>query len=391
MKQFRIFAVISDLHIGNTRISAKKMKDMLKEQFIEPIKKMKQLDAIIVAGDVSHTGLYLSSDYADLYLWFFRRIYSIAEKRKATVVVLEGTYSHDMDHLSNIDYMVDNEDGVDFRIYRQFTSDYLFKDFKILALPDKRVTAKSKKYLENLLEDEYDMIIGHGMIDKMEFPHQESENFNTNAYVYRVNELMAISRGPIFFGHIHTHTVINEKFHYVGSFTKLERGNGTHGFLVCGINTKDSSQFKCEQYVNKESMNYHHIKIEGEDLITYDIYDIIKNLQVYLKSVPDRDLVTIRIKYESNGTLVDKVSLIDETFKRDERVSVVKKLINRNLDDREQRLKVKKEKFSYLFDKNLKLEDIIVMYYENEIKPKNQRYKNIILTSEMVEEIINDF
>ena len=118
-RQYKVWAAIGDLHIGNRNIPAKTMKQQLRKHFFDVLDKCSVLDGIFVLGDVSHQILSLNSDYSELYLWFWVKLYKLAKRKGATVIALRGTASHECDHASNIMYLVQDgiEEGVDFRYY----------------------------------------------------------------------------------------------------------------------------------------------------------------------------------------------------------------------------------------------------------------------------------
>jgi hypothetical protein len=393
MSSYKILAFISDIHIGNKNVSPEVLKKMLKNNFIKPLLNMKRLDAIIVGGDVSHSVISLNSEYGELYLWFFNQIYKIAKNRKDNpkIVILEGTPSHDLDHLATVKHLEDNEDGVDFRIYDNYQADYLFEDYRMLVLPDKRLNKPMKQKVLDLLEDEYDLVLGHGLIDKLSFPIQESENLNTEGYHFPIKKLFSITKGPILFGHYHKYTNIENKFFYSGSFTKLERGEGIHGFLVIGINDADHSQFIVEQYVNVDSVDYHEITINEKELIEYDAVDIINAIKDLIIVSGKNDLFTIRISIENNTYITDKVFMIDDAFRGNKNISIIKKVYNKSQSEKSISIKKKKERLSYIFDPSLTVEEVFIRYYNEEIRPNNPKYKDTELDIKMVSDIIMGF
>jgi len=388
MRNYKVIACIADIHLGNKNIEMPVMKAMLKNNFLDPLSKLAVLDAIIVAGDISTSVLSLNSEHGQLYLWFFNQLYKIGLNNGVSIIVVEGTKSHDQDHLSAIDHLCDNDEEVDFRIFRNYESTYLFEDYRMLVLPDKRVNSKMKPKLEALLNDKYDIIIGHGMIDTIDFPAQESEHLNAEAYRFPVKQMMDNCTGPIFFGHIHTHTNIGNKFYYCGSFTKLERCAGEHGFLICAISNRDHTSFKVEHYINKDSIDYHNIKITEEEIEKYDGIEIVEAVRRFIADSGANDLFTLRVRIQDDTYINDKIMMIDDAFRSNRRVSVVKKVHNKKEEESTATIKEKKTRLAYIFDDSLSLEDVFVRYYEEEIRYKNPKYKDIALTHEDVSDIL---
>ena len=84
-REYKIIVALADLHIGRKSVSAETMKKQLKKNFFKIVEKMEPIDLITVCGDASHIILSLNSDYAELYNWFFSKLYRIAKKKNATI------------------------------------------------------------------------------------------------------------------------------------------------------------------------------------------------------------------------------------------------------------------------------------------------------------------
>lgn len=368
MRQFKVIVALADLHIGVRHISAATLKKQLKKHFFKPLEDLAYLDGIFILGDVMHTIVSLNSDYAELFYWFIDKVYKIARKRGSTVVIVKGTISHDNDQLNNIKSYVKNDDGVDFRVYDTVEEITLWDDYKVLILPDVRV--KQLKDIDDLLEPcKYDMILGHGLIDQMQFFVQESENMPTKTHVYNVDKLMAASKGPVLFGHIHQYQHVSQKFYYVGPFTMLERGWSDAGFAVVGIYDKDRTKFKVEHWTNPDSAEYYEIKVTQDMLSTVPIDDIIAAIDEIASEGKDNDLFTLRITRGAESESSDKVMMLENRYRKDHRFSIIKKIKNAREQEKESEQKKRKDKFAYLMDESMELPSILYTYYIDEVKP----------------------
>lgn len=369
MRKFKVFACLADLHIGNHRISAASMKKQLKEHCLRTLKDMKYLDGIFILGDLLHTIVSLNSDYSELYLWFVDQIYKIAKKRNSTVIIIKGTPAHDNDQLTNIHSYMDNDDGVDFRIYETVEEITIWDDYKVLILPDVKVAHK-KEIEKHLTKDKrYDLILGHGLIDTMKFFVQESENMPTKTYEYNVDDLIASSKGPVLFGHIHQYQSVRRHFYYVGPFTLLERGGVNSGFAVCGIYDKDRTKFKVEHYLNPDAANYYDFHITRKILSEYPIDEIFEAIDDLLKPTKENDLITLRITRGDDIGDADKVYMLESRYRKDRRISIVKKVKTEKEEESEKENTARKEKYSYIMDTNLSMAEILFKYYETEVLP----------------------
>lgn len=369
MREFKIIAALADLHIGVKHVSAKTLKEQLKDHFFKPLEDMKYLDGIFLLGDLMHTIVSLNSDYSQLFHWFIDRVYKIAKKRGATVIIIRGTISHDNDQLDNIRHYIKNDDGVDFRIYDTVEEITLWDDYKVLVIPDVKVKQLKDvgKYLKE--PNKYDMILGHGTISQMQYVIQESENMPTKTYIFDADELIQASKGPVLFGHIHQYQSIQRHFYYVGPFTMLERGTTDAGFAVVGIYDKDRSKFKVEHYLNPDSAEYHELVVTRSILRDIPIDEIVEAIDEVAKDAKSNDLITLRIVLDDNRESADKVMILENRYRKDRRFSIIKKVKSKQEQDREKEQEKRREKVAYLMDENMELPSILYTYYTNEVKP----------------------
>lgn len=382
-KKYKLIAALADVHIGARHIPAEDLKQQLKEHFFKVVENW-DLDGIFLLGDTFHTGLSLNSEYSKLAMWFFNKLYKLARKKHATVVVLLGTRSHDQSQLANIMPYVNNDDGVDFRIYETIEEITLWGDYKALVLPD--IQVKQLEDVDQYLTKgkQYDFILGHGMIEQLQYVQQESENIPTKQYIYDAKKLMKACRGPVLFGHVHQYQHLDQKFYYVGPFTMLERGWQDAGFAVIGISDADHSKYKVEHYINPDSANYYNLVVTKKLLEEIPIDDIVAAIDDILAEAKPNDLITLRINRTSEIESADKVLLLENRYRDDKRISIVKKIKSKQEAEREQEHEEVLRQCAYLMDESLDLYDIAYQYYINDVKPTipDQRSPEASLTKE---------
>ena len=377
-RQFKIFVAISDIHIGVKHISAESMKRQLKKHFIDVIKQMSIIDGIFVTGDILHSIISLNSDYSELYFWLIDQIYKIAQEKGSTVIIIKGTRSHDNDQLNNIKHYQLNEDGVDFRIYERPEEIRIWDDYKVLVLPDVKV--RDAKEIDELLTKKYDMILGHGTIEAMQFFIQESEESPMKTYIYDSDKLMECSRGPVIFGHIHQFQHLQNHFYYVGPFTLLERGTTNPGFIIGGIYDKDRTKFKVEHYDNPDSPKYFEWIITKQMLSDYDAPELMGAIDELLEDVGKNDLITLRITRGDELSASDKVMMIESRYRADKRFSIIKKIKTKKEEEREIAAVEKKNRYSYVMDKSISLGKMLFRYYTEDVKPTITDISSPLLT-----------
>lgn len=369
MRDCKIFCALADLHIGNKNIQPDDMRRQLKKHFFKVVSSFPALDGIFICGDILHTIISLNTDYSELYLWFIDQVYKLARKKHATVIIVKGTPSHDNDQLSNIRSYQWNEDGVDFRIIEKPEVITIWDDYKVLVLPD--VRPKELKEIDVLLDEykQYDLILGHGTVDAMKFFIQESEHYSTKTYVYNVDKLKQCCKGPVLFGHIHQFQCIRDQFYYIGPFTLLERGGLNAGYVVGGIYDKDRTKWKVEQYENPDSAQYYDLIISKDIMDEHPIDEIIETIDDILKDAKENDLVTLRITRGDSMDAADKVLMLETRYRKDKRISIVKKIKTKSEEASERENQERKDKFSYIMDNTESMSSIMYKYYQTEIVP----------------------
>ncbi len=391
MREFKIFAAIADIHIGNKRVKAESLKQQLKDHFFKFLKNSKYLDGIFICGDILDTILSLNSEYSNLYLWFIDHVYKIAKKKGSTVIIVKGTISHDNDQLNNIKSYINNDDGVDFRIYDTVEETTIWKNYKVLILPD--VKPKQLQDIDRYLTEDkkYDIILGHGLIADMKFFIQESENMPTKTYVYDTDKLINSCKGPILFGHIHQYQTVKNHFYYIGPYTLLERGGLNSGFVVGGIVDCDKSKFKIEQYVNPDSARYYELNIGKKVMDNYPIDDIFQAIDEEIENAKDNDLITLRITRGDAIDSADKILLLESRYRDDPRISIVKKIKTKAEEETEKSNQDRKDKYSYIMDSNLSIAAIIYKYFQDEVVPTIKDKKDTSgITEEDFKRILNE-
>ena len=392
MRKFKIIAAIADIHIGVKHISPSTLKQQLKDHFLKVLKDLKYLDMICILGDILHSVVSLNSEYSELYLWFINKVYKIAKQRGAAVIIIRGTKSHDNDQLQNIRSYINNDDGVDFRIYETIGETTIWDNYKILLLPD--IHVKKKDEIERYLTEDkkYDLILGHGLIDRMRYFIQDSESMPTHPYVYSVEKLINSCKGPVLFGHIHQYQCILDSFWYVGPFTLLERGGINAGFAICGIYDKDRTKFQVEHYLNPDSATYYEIKITKKMLDETPIDDLVEMIDDTIENAKPNDLISLKITRGDSLEASEKVALLDARYRKDRRFSITKRIKSKREEEREKENAARKDKFSYIMDDNLTISDIFYKYYQDEVVPSlpDQTGPAATLTIDQFKEVLGE-
>lgn len=348
-------AVIADIHFGAVRPD--QLYNELRNEFLDFIEN-RYIDMIVIAGDFFNSILSLNSQSALRAFAFMKELMYICEKNDIKYVrIIEGTLSHDNYQILNF-RMYESNPKVNFKIITTVTEETLDNGIKILHIPE--------EYMENPLEyyrpfidkeaKYYDFIFGHGMFKETSFVKEDGENNISKAPIWDSKYLIGLSKGPIFFGHIHTSQIIRKHIYYAGSFSRWVYGQEEKkGFYLIAYDT-DTSRYITQFIENKLAKSYDTIKVHLVEFIEKN-----HNLDHFIEMCKElkKDNLRIQILIESSekdfsyelGFLKEyymgkpgyKLDVIDKREKlQQERVE---EKVNRLMND-----------YSFLFQKDIPIE-----------------------------------
>ena len=341
-------AIIADIHFG--AISPKQLYHELRSGFLDFIKD-RYLDMIVIAGDFYNSVISLNSQTSITAFRFMNELIKICEVNGIKYVrILEGTLSHDNFQIRNFS-MYEANPKVDVKIITTVHSEVL-EGMNILYIPEEYMEDPKTYYDQyfNMPKDYYDFIFGHGMFKEVSFVSDDGENTISQAPIMDSKLLGSICRGPIFFGHIHTPTVIRKHIYYVGSYSRWVYGQEEDkGFYICIYDT-ETSRYLTEFIINKNSRHFDTVKVvldhynkSPEELIAF-----VKQLK--------RDNLRLQLIAESG----DKdhsyfLSFLKEyyTGKQGYKVDIVDKREKLVKQQTEERVKQILTDYHFLFDNSL--------------------------------------
>lgn len=363
-----ITAHISDLHFPV--IDPKKQYSILEDQFIRKLESIPKLDLICVNGDIFDHRIQLSSEGTLYASMFIARLVEIAKSHNATLIILQGTLSHDANQLK-IYYHYMQRTDVDVRIVTNIRFE-MVKNARILCIPE--LYGIPEEYYQEYLFGSgfYDLCIMHGTIHGAVY----GDNVG-NGRLFRIEDFLNCA-GPIISGHIHKPAVFNNHFYYCGSPYRW-RFDDDHfkGFILMSYNL-DSRMYYLD-YEEIISDTYKTISIS--QLINNDPIETIN----YIRSLKEKENIDfIRVKFESNIPGASRMSLNNQ-FRNDD--SVVLDFYSPEKEiakQAEEKIKEDGEKLLFLLDPKLTDEQKFV-YYVNYLK-QDEKY----LTIEELENILKE-
>lgn len=366
MSNILISAHISDLHFPV--MSPQKQYDILYNQFITKIQSLPRLDLICVNGDLFDHKISLSSD-ATLYAsMFIANLVEIAKQHNATLIILQGTLSHDANQLK-IYYHYMQRTDVDVRIVTNIRFE-MVKNFRVLCIPE--LYGIPDEFYQNILfySGLYDICIIHGTIQGAVY----KDNVG-NGRLFTINDFLNC-KGPIISGHIHKADVFYDHFYYCGSPYRWRFDDDCFKGFILMVYNQDDRRY----YVSYEEIFSDTYKtITLDQLINNNPLDTI----AYIRDLKYREGINyIKIKFNSQVSGATRITLNDQ-FRNDETVSFEFYSPEQEIAKQaEEKMIEEEKKVSFLLDSNLTDEQKFVMWV-NYLK-QDERYFTIEELEEML-------
>lgn len=286
---------IADIHFG--AIDPLYMYNALQSQFIDRIAPL-NFDVLAICGDLFDSKFMSNNPIVSYAISFIDNLVNLCRSKNATLVLLEGTQSHDNGQLKLFyHYLADT--SVDVRIVEQVQFE-MIKGMRVLCIPEKYGLTE-EFYRKILFESgSYDMVFMHGTF-KGSFVGSEVSTLNSNkAPVFALSSFINCM-GPILMGHYHINGCYESYAYYHGSAFRYHFGEeAPKGFLVTLYNQMT------RQHLTKL------IEIESHKYVTININDLInedpKTIIDYIKHYQENNGIDfIRVQYDNSSNSMDVV------------------------------------------------------------------------------------
>lgn len=378
MEKTYVISIISDIHWG--AMPADKLYEELDKGFLKYLKSLKILDAVIITGDLFDNKLNLNSDHVKYLFLFIKKLFTICNDKGSKIRFIKGTTFHDNNQLDVLKFF--SNFNVDFKIFETVSNEELFPDFNVLYVPEEYMK-DTEEYYKDYFNKSYDMIFGHGMVNEVAFvaKSQLSEVSMQKAPIFKSENLLNITKGPIFFGHIHKSQCIKDRLYYVGSYSRWVYGEEEpKGFMMCAYTPK-TSKYEVEFIENKNAPLYNTMIIDYSSSFYRD--DQNQQMDYIIRMVTNLTVDRLRIIFNIPETYENPIlltNLINDVFMKYKHIKVV---INNNSKENqkkhemEEKIKLLLTKYDFIFDKGVspeeKLSRFIKIKYNKDITVDNMR------------------
>lgn len=362
-------AHIADIHFG--AMNPQIQYNILKEQFLNKIESLNELDIVSINGDIFHHKFMANSDAVMYACYFIENLITICKKKNATLLIISGTYEHDSDQLK-LFYPYTNGNNGDIRIIEEVQFEYI-KGKKILIIPE--LYGKGRKYYSHYLFNSgfYDAVYMHGTYKNSIYGKTEEDLDSSREPVFDISDFVNC-KGPIIAGHVHTPACFDTYFYYCGCPYRWRFGEEEEkGFIILlhNITTR-------EHYIHFESIkSFRYDTINLDAMIDGDPSEMIK----YIQSLQDQGIDNIRIQLTKNNE--DNLNILRTYYRSNNNIKIESNFKNNKVLEDSKILSEKYKQYDYLLDKSSSPEEKLTKYI-------NQNKGYVYITSDDLIDILKD-
>lgn len=311
---------IADIHFGS--LDPKYTYEQLREQFTKRLYNL-DFDIISICGDLFDSKFMSNNPVISYALLFIDELVQLCRQKNATLLLIEGTESHDNGQLS-LFYHYLQDPTIDIRIVENIRFENV-KGFKVLCIPEK-YGLPEEEYRKVLFESGgYDLCFLHGTI-KGSFRGSEIATLKSNhAPVFSLKSFENCA-GPILCGHYHIAGCYEEYMYYNGSPLRFRFGEEQEkGFMVTLYNPYNRRHYTelvpIDSYIYK-TININHLLTEDpKKIIEYIKHEKEVNKIDYIRvqfNNANENMNVVRNYFRNTGTV--KLQELDKKEKQSEQI-----------------------------------------------------------------------
>lgn len=348
MKDVYKIVSIADIHFG--ALDPKYTYTQLKSQVINKLINL-DFDIFVICGDLFDSRFMSNNPIISYAILFVDELVKLCSYKNASLIILDGTQSHDNGQLSLFYHYMHRQD-VDVRIIEEIGFENI-KGLKVLCIPE-RYGMSEEIYRKFLFESgRYDMCFLHGTF-KGSYRGAEIATLKSNhAPVFSIQSFENCA-GPILMGHYHVAGCYEQYAYYNGSALRFSFGEEQEkGFLVTLFNPHNRRHYT--ELIPIKSYLYNTININH--LLNDDPKKIIDWIK-HEKEVNGIDFLRVQFNNANENMNIVKNYFrtssnikLQELDKKDKQIQMV-----------EQEILETNQQYSYILDNELDDYTKFVMY-----------------------------
>lgn len=370
MKDVFKIVSIADIHFGT--LDPLYTYTQLKKQVLDRLVNL-DFDIFAICGDLFDARYMSNNPIVSYAILFINDLVQLCASRNASLIIIEGTQSHDNGQLS-LFYHYAQDPMLDVRIVEEISFEYV-KGLKILCIPEKYGIPESeyqKAFFEN---GRYDLCLLHGTY-KNSYRGSEIATLKSNhAPVFSMN-VFENCAGPILMGHYHKAGCYEQYAYYNGSPLRFSFGEEEDkGFLVTLYNPHNRRHYT--ELIPIDSYIYHTVNINH--LLNRDPKEIID----WIKNEKEKNGIDfLRVQFNNPG---ENMNIVRNYFRTSNHIKLDeldKK--DRQMQEVDQTILEQNKQYSYILDNSIDDYSKFVMYVN-----QNEGY-DFISTDELIKLLEGD-
>lgn len=344
----KIIITIADIHFG--AIDPKFEYETLYRDFIKPISNI-PFSIVAICGDLFDSKMMSNNPAISYAIRFVTELAELCASKNASLVLLDGTQSHDNGQLSLFYNLMHNE-ALDVHIVESIKFIHL-QGLRILCIPE-RYGINEEIYKDVLYNSGgYDMCFLHGTYRGSYHGSEVSTLKSNGAPIFGMEHFINCA-GPILMGHYHIAGCYDTYAYYNGSALRYKFGEEQDkGFMITAYD--NISRYHYTELVPIKSHSY--ITINIDSIVNEDPKNIIE----YIKNEKaSRNIDYIRVQFNYGN---DNLNIVRNYFRNSPDVKL-QELKQKDIRDEQisNEILEKNQQYSYIIDKNIGDYDKFVMY-----------------------------
>ena len=370
--------ITADWHIGavNPNNFLMELEDTLFKKLDDMVEAAESLDAIFVVGDIFDSKQYFASDAVSVAVYIFNRLMTeYAEELMFDIYIVNGTRTHDAGQLHTLAEIVPDCGERHLYVIDKVDEVSVGWGTKVLILPEEYV-ADQDAYYEKYFSKHYDIILGHGMIDKIWYAKKNKEDYGENqimsAPVFKLEQLLEVGEYS-FFGHVHTHKLYaGGRFRYLGPVTRWEFGASTEVGITYIEYDEDEKKLVKDEFIENERAPYMPTRIinlmdapeEG-----FQISEINQMIDSILAEEIANEASRIRFIVNLNSSLENASAIKDFLVTKLGDIPIAKLVLSADFDkdvvnSMKESMEIENKTLDYVFNRDVCMEERIKKFIE---------------------------
>lgn len=370
--------ITADWHIGavDPKNFLVELEDTLFKKLDELVEKCDSLDAIFVVGDIFDSKVYFATEAVSVAVYIFDRLMQeYADELGFDVYIVNGTRTHDAGQLHTLVEIVHDSAHQHLYVIDRVGEVSVGRGTKVLIIPEEYV-ADQDAYYEKFFQKHYDIILGHGMIDKIWYAKKNKEDYGENqimsAPVFKLDQLLEVGNYA-FFGHVHTHKLYaGGRFRYLGPVTRWEFGASTEvgiTYIEYDENSKTLTKDEFIENLRAPYMPTRIINLMDAPEEGFQISEINQMIDNILAEEIANEASKIRFIVNLNSSLENASAIKDFLVTKLGDIPIAKLVLSADFDkdvvnSMEESMEIEKKTLDYVFNRDVCMEERIKKFIE---------------------------